>query len=251
MTADEEEKFIFDLELYYSDLPELTSQFTPRHQASTAKLEVDTEVLKVKDKARSDEIEELEVKSKARSDEIEVLWKEIDKLKDDNMKRTKREMETEAIRRLASRKCLTVMVLKDLIDAFGARQVKGKNAFYDTLKGSCVDDAYFLRLHHRRWVVWRSDLYFLQVGQKPIRNPTLLLGYSPKTTDPDSRVVLHTKYVRDFVQHALLNYSPTKRGQDSRAVLCTKMKLALDYLQQGPPEVMCGIWPILLEMTGW
>jgi len=33
MTADEEEDLITDLKLNFRDLPELTSQFTPRHQA--------------------------------------------------------------------------------------------------------------------------------------------------------------------------------------------------------------------------
>jgi len=132
------------------------------------KLEVDTEVLKVESKARSDEIDKLEVESKARSDEIEVL------------KVLKRERQE---RDLWSRATRCLRILKDLKVAFHVREVsKGK-------------------------IPWASihSTHYLQMWRPMVGDPTALLEYCPKNYDDDSRAVLCAMIhmAREFLQQGL------------------------------------------------
>ena len=128
--------------------------------------------------------EDLKVEIKDLKVEIKDQKVEIKLLMDDNMKRTKRE----AIQRLDSRELRSLMILKDLIDASGAREVEGKNSSFNSLVVPRNDDAHFLRM-----------------GLKPLRDPTALLKYTQKKEDHDSRAVLcaKLKMVRDFVQQGL------------------------------------------------
>jgi hypothetical protein len=80
------------------------------------------------------------------------------------------------------------MILKDLMDAVGVRQVEGKFLLYVCLVSSRNDDVLFLRL-----------------GQKSVRDPAELQEYCPSRAGLDSRAVLcaKLKVVRDFVQQGL------------------------------------------------
>jgi len=123
-----------------------------------------------KDVVKATKIENLEAANKDQKVEIKDLTDERDH------------------RRLSSRMKTTLTILKDLIDASGARQVEGKFSSFNSL------------VVHRN-----NNAHFLRMGPKPLRDPTALLEYTQKREDHDSRAVLcaKLKMVRDFVQQGL------------------------------------------------
>ena len=130
-----------------------------------------------KDVVKSTKIENLEVEVKDQKVEIKDLKATNKDLTDDRDQR-----------RLSSRMMTTLTILKDLIDASGARQVEGKFSSFNSL------------VVHRN-----NNAHFLRMGPKPLRDPTALLEYTQKKVDHDSRAVLcaKLKMVRDFVQQGL------------------------------------------------
>ena len=137
-----------------------------------------------KDEGKSTKIENLEVEIKDLKVEIKDQKVEIKDLKVTNKDLT----DDRDQRRLSSRMMTTLTILKDLIDASGARQVEGKFSSFNSLVVSRNNNAHFLRM-----------------GPKPLRDPTALLEYTQKKVDHDSRAVLcaKLKMVRDFVQQGL------------------------------------------------
>ena len=137
-----------------------------------------------KDEVKSTKIENLEVEIKDLKVEIKDQKVEIKDLKVTNKDLT----DDRDQRRLSSRMMTTLTILKDLIDASGARQVEGKFSSFNSLVVSRNNNAHFLRM-----------------GPKPLRDPTALLEYTQKKVDHDSRAVLcaKLKMVRDFVQQGL------------------------------------------------
>jgi len=142
-------------------------------------------------KALSTKIENLETVNKdliekdvVKSTKIENLEVEVKDQKATNKDLT----DDRDQRRLSSRMMTTLTILKDLIDASGARQVEGKFSSFNSLVVSRNNNAHFLRM-----------------GPKPLRDPTALLKYTQKKEDHDSRAVLcaKLKMVRDFVQQGL------------------------------------------------
>ena len=140
-------------------------------------LKVEIKDLIEKDVVKSAKIENLEVEVKDQKVEIKDLKVTNKDLTDDRDQR-----------RLSSRMMTTLTILKDLIDASGARQVEGKFSSFNSL------------VVHRN-----NNAHFLRMGPKPLRDPTALLEYTQKKVDHDSRAVLcaKLKMVRDFVQQGL------------------------------------------------
>jgi len=160
-------------------------------EAANEDLKVEIKDLKVEIKDQKVEIKDQKVEIKDLIDKDVVKSNEIkDLIEKDADKSTKIDflMKREAKRSLDSRKLMTLNILKDLIDASGARQVEGKNSSFNSLVVSRNNNAHFLRM-----------------GPKPLRDPTALLEYTQKKEDHDSRAVLcaKLKMVRDFVQQGL------------------------------------------------
>jgi cell division protein FtsB len=154
-------------------------------------LEAANEDLKVEIKDLKVEIKDQKVEVKDQKVEIkDLIEKDVVKAtKIENLEATNKDLTDDRDqRRLLSREQRTLMILKDLIDASGARQVEGKFSSFNSL------------VVHRN-----NNAHFLRMGPKPLRDPTALLEYTQKREDHDSRAVLcaKLKMVRDFVQQGL------------------------------------------------
>jgi hypothetical protein len=154
-------------------------------------LEAANEDLKVEIKDLKVEIKDQKVEIKDQKVEIkDLIEKDVVKAtKIENLEATNKDLTDDRDqRRLSSREQRSLMILKDVMDAVGARQVEGKFLLYECLVSSRNDDVHFLRM-----------------GQKSVRDPAELQEYCPSRAGLDSRAVLcaKLKMVRDFVQQGL------------------------------------------------